>query len=367
MVEDTAVKIVNKCIFDAYSANASDIHIEPYDQKSIVRLRIDGLLSEVGGFDKKLHEGVIARLKVLSALRTDLRLLPQDGRFKIEISGNPIDARISIVPTYYGEKCVIRLLSRNTKIISLEDLGFLDENKKTIEDALKYSHGMFLVVGPTGSGKTTTLYSLLEIISSSENSVITLEDPIEYSIKGITQIPVHGKGGFTFATALRSIVRQDPDVVMVGEIRDSETAKIATHISLTGHMLFSTLHTNDALTAVPRLIDMGVENFLLNSTLRLVIAQRLVRKICKNCVQKRNSTDTEKKIFDRHKVEVKEICFGKGCLNCRNLGFLGRISINEILAFGENAKNTDSMFRDGLKKVSKGITSLSEVISAVNV
>src|SRR3989344_1293784 len=287
------VNLVNHLIDLAYQLKASDIHINPEAQSVRVRLRIDGVLQDEMPLPKFIHSEVISRIKILANLRTDEHQAAQDGRFRIELEKDEVDMRVSIVPTYYGEDVVMRLLTNQSQEFDLDDLGFSPSDKAKIIKAIKHPYGMILATGPTGSGKTTTLYTLIKMLNISERSIITIEDPIEYSIKGVNQIGVNQRAGLTFANGLRSILRQDPNIIMVGEIRDSETAGIAVNTALTGRLVLSTLHTNDAATTLPRLLDMKVEPYLIASTVNLAIGQRLVRKICENCNVKRELTKEE--------------------------------------------------------------------------
>ena len=352
---ESIMELVDSLVMHGHSRGASDIHIDPAPEGIVVRFRIDGVLTYADTLDLDLHEELIARMKVLSGLRTDIHFVPQDGRFRFTQGVYDCDIRVSIIPTHYGENAVLRLLKNDADIPTLGKLGFSDHDVERIMDCLSYHQGMILVTGPTGSGKTSTLYTLISSLSSENNSIITLEDPIEYAIAGVRQIQIHSRHGITFGNGLRSIVRQDPDIIMVGEIRDAETAQIATNISLTGHLLLSTLHTNSSLGAIPRLIDMNVDSYLVASTLSLVIAQRLVRKIC-----------------DR--------CKGAGCGACGKLGFKGRTVVAETLVVDEElrkyimsrtplgeigrylrSKGMRTMYEDGMEKVEKGITTREEI------
>ncbi len=356
----SVVELVNSIICYAYYRNASDIHIDPTSLGIVIRFRIDGVLVYEDTLKNESHEELIARIKVMSGLRTDIHFVPQDGRFRFSEGVCECDIRVSIIPTHYGENAVLRILKNENDSTSLLKLGFSEHDMGRINSSLTHHQGMILVTGPTGSGKTSTLYTLISSLSSQKNSIITLEDPIEYAIPGVRQIQIHSKHGITFANGLRSIVRQDPDIIMVGEIRDIETAQISTNISLTGHLLLSTLHTNSALGAIPRLIDMKVDPYLIASTLSLVIAQRLVRKIC---------------------IE----CKGIGCADCGTIGYKGRtviaetlviddelrqyimshISINDLDKYAKS-KGMITMYEDGMEKVEKGITSREEILRVVH-
>lgn len=351
------VELVDSLIAFAFYKNSSDIHIDPTQDAIAVKFRIDGVLTYMDTLSKEFHEELIARIKVLCGLRTDIHFVPQDGRFRFSHSASGCDIRVSIIPTHYGENAVLRILKNQNDIPTLGKLGFSEHDVERIMGALSHHQGMILVTGPTGSGKTSTLYTLISALSNEKNSIITLEDPVEYAIDGVRQIAINSRHGVTFANGLRSIVRQDPDIIMVGEIRDTETAQIATNISLTGHLLLSTLHTNSSLGAIPRLIDMGVDPYLVASTLSLVIAQRLVRKICETCKGA-----------------------GCGCSVCGNIGFKGRTVVSETLVVDEELrkyimsrsplgeirrylknKGMRTMYEDGMEKVEKGITTEEEI------
>ncbi len=351
------VELTDSFIVYAYHRNSSDIHIDPTEDGLVVKYRIDGVLTYVDTLSNTLHEELIARIKVLAGLRTDIHFVPQDGRFHFSLMASDCDIRVSIIPTHYGENAVLRILRNENDIPNLGKLGFCDGDIERIVNRLSYHQGMVLVTGPTGSGKTSTLYTLISSLSNEKKSIITLEDPIEYAIEGIRQIQIHSRHGITFANGLRSIVRQDPDIIMVGEIRDTETAQIAINVSLTGHLLLSTLHTNSAIGTIPRLIDMGIDPYLVASTLSLVIAQRLVRKICEQCKGA-----------------------GCGCLACGNLGFKGRTVVAETLVIDEEmrkyimsrtpvediaryakSKGMRTMYEDGIDKVERGITTEEEI------
>lgn len=386
IISHSPVKLVDEIISRAYLEKASDIHIEPGEQDCRVRIRIDGNLHVVGNYKKVIHEEAIARLKVLSMLRTDVRTIPQDGRFKVNINSTHIHIRLSVVPSFYGEKCVLRLLPHSTQDYTLENLGFGVNEIEKIQKSIAIPHGMILVVGPTGSGKTTTLHALLRKISVSDISITSLEDPIEYSVPGITQIPIHAQSNMTFATALRAVVRQDPDIIMVGEIRDTATAELSVHAALTGHLLFSTLHTNNAVTALPRLVDMGIEPFLIASVVRAIISQRLVRKICTKCRFEYEATESEldyiKKAGGLNDVLTQKLKKGRGCIACKNSGYAGRVVVSEVLVLDKNirsliAKKADTdqlqlaaveggmilLVQDGVKKILAGQTTIEEVAS----
>ena len=390
--EISIINLIECLVEKAYKGRVSDIHIDPTPETVRVRFRIDGVLQESYEFPKNIHNEIISRIKVLSKLRTDEHQATQDGRFRYEFpdSKDFVDLRVSIVPTYHGENCVMRLLSDKAEHFSLDSLGFSPEDQKKITDAMKKPNGMILSTGPTGSGKTTTLYTLIKMLNSPEVSIVTIEDPIEYAVPDIEQIQVNAKSGLTFANGLRSILRQDPNIIMVGEIRDSETASIAVNTALTGHLLLSTLHTNDAATTLPRLLDMGIEEYLVASTVSIAIGQRLVRKICDNCKEK---VEMSPAIFESLKDSpfarlVKEgdvFSKGIGCKKCGKSGYSGRISINEVLVADEAIKEAilrkasateiknlavsrgmTTMFEDGYKKVCSGLTTLEEILRVVH-
>jgi type II secretory ATPase GspE/PulE/Tfp pilus assembly ATPase PilB-like protein len=320
----SAVDLLNVLLKKAYAQNASDIHIDPLEADSEVRFRIDGIIHRVFRFSQKLHQELISRIKVLARLRTDIHHAPQDGRFK-DTPDRICDVRISIMPTHYGENAVLRLLKITSLALSLDALGIESVDSERIKASLGKKQGMVLVTGPTGSGKTTTLYSLLALVSES-NNVVTIEDPIEYAMEGVRQIQINPHHGLSFASGLRAILRQDPDIIMVGEIRDTETASIAIHAALTGHLLFSTLHTQNAVSVIPRLIDMGIAPYLIASTLEIIIAERLVRKLCVDCREKTGFSSSG------HSFRAT------GCSSCNWKGFSGRIGMFEIIVMNDNLR-----------------------------
>ncbi|TSC82282.1 MAG: Uncharacterized protein G01um101420_446 [Parcubacteria group bacterium Gr01-1014_20] len=383
------IKFVGCLLEDAYHLRASDIHLDPEDEEVKVRFRIDGVLYDTNSFNRTMYSEVLSRIKIIAHLRTDEHQAPQDGRFRyfLQKDGRPIDVRVSIVPTFYEENAVMRLLVDQAEEFSLKSLGFSEDNQKKILRAIQKPHGMILATGPTGSGKTTTLYTLIKILNTRRASIITIEDPVEYSIRGINQIQANPKAGLTFANGLRSILRQDPNIIMVGEIRDSETAGIAVNTALTGHLLLSTLHTNDAITTLPRLIDMKIEPYLIVSTVNVAIGQRLVRKICPDCKEERKITPAEAKslaeVFPTGINPTQSQIFyaGKGCENCVESGYRGRIGVHEVLQVDANIReavlrkaNADeirkiavkqgmtTMFEDGLQKAKAGVTTIEEVL-----
>ena len=377
--EAPVIKYVNNLIDTAVKRRASDIHMEPFDDGFYIRLRIDGILHEYEITPKAMQAAIVSRTKLLAALDIAERRLPQDGKISIRISGKELDLRVSTMPTVYGEGVVIRILEKGNIILDMNQLGMQPAMEKSFKKMITIPDGILLVTGPTGSGKTTTLYCALNYINSGTNKIITLEDPVEYQLRGVNQIQVRPEIKLTFAKGLRSIVRQDPDVIMVGEIRDLETAEIAVQSSLTGHLVFSTLHTNDAISAVARMIDMGVERFLISSSLRAILAQRLVRCICKECKQPRGMIS---EFLPNHpKDEDFTIYKGKGCENCSGTGFIGRIGVYEFLMISDalgkgisqgldlidlrriaDSEGFFTMYADGMAKVKAGITTYSEVM-----
>ncbi len=386
-VNISIINVIDHLIKYASIMHASDIHIDPQEKSVRVRLRIDGVLEDAHPLPKNIHDEIISRIKVLSGLRTDEHNTAQDGRFRSIISDlGSVDVRVSIAPTYHGENAVLRLLSDNAENFTLETLGFTKEDRQKILYAIKKPNGMILVTGPTGSGKTTTLYTLIKMLNSKEISIITIEDPIEYAVGDVEQIQVNPRTGLTFANGLRSILRQDPNVIMVGEIRDMETAGIAVNTALTGHLLLSTLHTNDVSTTLPRLLDMKIEPFLVASTVSIAIGQRLVRKICDKCKEAKVVTDEQYKrlvetISNKTLLQNKSYFYGKGCESCNNTGYKGRIVIAEVLVADEEIRTAilrkasaseikqiaikngmTTMLIDGFKKAVLGLTTVEEVL-----
>ena len=380
--EPTVINLVNLIISAALKERASDIHLVPFETTLQLRYRVDGLLQEKPPPPKQLHAALVSRIKIMADMNIAERFMPQDGHIQINHRGVRVDIRVGTMPTIYGESLVLRLLEKGTKLLSAVELGLDAERSTLLSRLVEKPHGLFLTTGPTGSGKTTTLYAILQGIYTPELKILTIEDPVEYELPGVAQIPVRPSRNFTFATGLRSILRQDPDVVMVGEIRDSETAEIAIRAALTGHQVFSTLHTNDSTGAVTRLIDMGVEPFLISSSLEGVLAQRLVRRICRQCRQESSVAPILRDKLEALGARRLEGAYylGKGCEECRGTGYRGRIGIFELLAINpelrelilqkrSNAelKNTAqksmmTMHQDALKKASEGITSLEEIL-----
>ncbi len=386
--EAPIIRLVNTLLKRAVKEKASDIHIEPYEREVVVRFRKDGVLHEIIKPPKRYQKAIASRVKIMGQLNIAETRLPQDGRIRIKIAGKDIDIRLSTIPTAHGERIVMRLLDKSAVLLNLEDLGFNKEQLKGMEGLVSKSHGIVLVTGPTGSGKTTTLYAALSRINKPDLNILTAEDPVEYQLQGIGQTPVNAKIGLTFAGALRSFLRQDPDVIMVGEIRDLETAEIAIQASLTGHLVFSTVHTNDAAGAITRLVDMGVEPFLVASSLVGILAQRLVRQVCPNCRVPYQPTDEELAQVNSSRAKFAQMgatCAyrpsEKGCELCENTGFKGRTAIYELMSIDDDVrqlilKNVDSntikkkaiehgmrtLIDDGARKIAEGVTTTSEVL-----
>lgn len=379
--EPPVIKLVNIIITQAVKERASDIHIEPEEDSLRVRYRIDGLLHEINVLPKKLQSAIVSRIKILSHMDIAENRKPQDGRIRLKIENRDLDMRVSTFPTVHGENVVMRLLDKSSVLLGLKELGFMEDELKAFDKLIRHPNGIILVTGPTGSGKTTTLYAALTTVSSIEKNIITIEDPVEYELPLIRQTQVNPKAGITFATGLRGILRQDPDIIMVGEIRDKETADIAIQASLTGHLVFATLHTNDAASAITRLIDMGVEPFLVSSSVIGILAQRLVRVICDKCKEK--YTPHQEAINDIGIKEKTDFWRGKGCGNCKNTGFIGRSGIFELLVVNEDIRKMidakrsadeikkkaiesgmKTLHEDGIMKVKSGITTPEEIIRA---
>lgn len=380
------VKIFDTILTYAVAEKASDIHIEVHSDEVIVRFRIDGALRDIIKMPRGIETALVARIKILSNLKIDEHRIPQDGRYKFNIDNDILALRISIIPAFYGENVVMRILQESARPLSLEELGISGHNLEVLRENISKPHGMILVTGPTGSGKTTTLYSVLNIINTIDVNICTIEDPIEYGINRVNQVQINTKTGLTFAAGLRAFLRHDPNVIMVGEIRDQETAEIAVHSALTGHLVLSTLHTNTAAGAIPRFIDMGVEAFLLGSTVNVIIAQRLIRKICTSCIKKYDpKPEVISKLSKEFNLDLKNQQFykGEGCKECNFKGYSGRIGIYEAFPVTESirtlivAKATSdelqkkavsegmtTMMQDGLDKVSSGLTTIEEVLRA---
>ena len=395
--DDPIPNIVNAILTMAVKSRASDIHIEPMEDKTRIRYRIDGILREKLKIPRSVHDALVSRIKILSDMKIDEKRVPQDGRFSFKIEGKEIDLRVSSLPTIHGEKIVMRLLDKSTSAPTLPQLGLRGTALKRLEKAIKVPHGIVLITGPTGSGKTTTLYSIISKINSPKVNIMTVEDPVEYEIPGVTQVQVNPQAGLTFATALRAFLRQDPDIILVGEIRDRETTELAIQAALTGHLVFSTLHTNSAAGALPRLLDMGAEPFLLASSMTCVVGQRVVRRLCKTCKQevvkppaevvediKTVLGDLYKSVF-KSEDEIR-LYKAKGCSECNNTGYRGRIGIFEVLYVTEeitqlilkraSAGEIEEVARkqgmllmkqDGYLKALEGITTIEEVLRVAEV
>jgi type IV pilus assembly protein PilB len=381
--QSPVIRLVNYIVFNAVKEGASDIHIEPADRCMRVRYRIDGRLYKSLEVPQHLLNAVTSRIKIMASLDISERRLPQDGRVHVMLEGRKIDLRVSTFPTTRGEKTVIRILDTRAVSLNLEDLGFAEDILCNFQQNLRVPNGIILVTGPTGSGKSTTLYAGLNSISSMENNVCTVEDPIEYHLPLINQFQVQEKIGLTFSRALRTLLRQDPDVIMVGEVRDEETARTAIQAALTGHLVLSTLHTNDAPSAITRLINMGVEPYLIGAALNMVLAQRLVRRICAKCRQTYEPPRTIRKTLERMGYEFETFYKGAGCRACRNTGYRGRIGIHELLTVNDELRDAVvanpaisnlraiaerngliSLQHDGFRKVREGITSYEEIFQA---
>ncbi len=377
-------RILDTMLEYAFAEGASDIHIETLENSVLVRFRIDGILKDMLELPKKIHSALIARIKILSTLKIDEHRVPQDGRFKFKMEESFMALRVSIIPSFFGENVVLRLLAESARPLSLEELGFSGKYLELVKTNIKKPHGMILVTGPTGSGKTTTLYSVLNMLNTPDVSICTIEDPVEYGIRRVNQVQVNAGTGLTFAAGLRALLRHDPNIIMLGEIRDAETAEIAIHSALTGHLVLSTIHTNNASGTVPRFIDMGVEGFLVASTLNLVIAQRLVRRICNSCIVKYSP---DQQILESLQtalgapIKVETFYKGQGCQECGMTGYKGRVGIYEIMEVNNeirnlitknaNAKDIETaavkngmnkLLEDGINKAASGITTIEEAL-----
>ncbi len=378
--EAPIIRLVNSLFSQAVKERASDIHIEPFETTMLVRFRVDGVLHEIIKPPKRFQNTIISRVKIMAGLNIAEKRLPQDGRIRLKVAGRDIDVRVSTVPTTYGERIVMRLLDRSSVLRDLDTIGFSPRNHAAMTSLINKSHGIILVTGPTGSGKTSTLYACLSKINSPDLNILTIEDPVEYQLKGVGQVQVQPKINLTFANGLRSFLRQDPDVIMVGEIRDRETAEIAIQASLTGHLVLSTVHTNDAPSAVTRLVDMGIEPFLIASSLIGVLAQRLVRTICPSCKAEYAPTAEELRGIGVEPGKIKKLWKGKGCAACQSTGYLGRIGIYELMLIDDEVRRLIlarvdansikakarehgmiTLQSDGTDKVLQGITTTEEV------
>ena len=381
--ETPIVKFVDVILYQAIKAKASDIHFEPFEKEFKIRYRVDGALYEMAPPPKNLAVPVISRVKIMSGLNISERRLPQDGRIQLKIGGRPVDLRVSTLPTQYGESVVLRILDRSVVNLDLDVLGIGQDVLKEIRKVIHLPNGVLIITGPTGSGKTTTLYSALKEINDPHDKLLTAEDPVEYDLEGIIQLPIHESVGMTFGRALRAFLRQDPDIIMIGEIRDLDTAQMCIQAALTGHFVFSTLHTNDAPGAITRLVDMGVEPFLINSALVGVFAQRLIRKVCPNCKTEFEPTDEDlKKLgIDRDAVGGRKFYYGKGCQTCNNSGYKGRKAICEYMPINntlrklimdkaptmvlkEKARELGmrTLREDGIRSILDGETTIEEVL-----
>ncbi|HPQ94513.1 MAG: type II secretion system ATPase GspE [Thiothrix sp.] len=382
--EAPVIRIVNQIMTQAMSMRASDIHVEPFENQLKVRYRIDGVIHEVDSPPAQMTPAILSRIKLMARLNIAERRLPQDGRIQLKAQGKEIDMRVSTVPTMHGESVVMRLLDKNSVNLDLNSLGFSPENHERIQHELAQPHGVILVTGPTGSGKTTTLYSALTQLNTPENKILTVEDPVEYELEGINQIQANPKIGLTFSDALRSIVRQDPDVIMIGEMRDVETARIAIQSALTGHLVLSTIHTNDAASGATRLLDMGIEDYLITSTVNCILAQRLVRRLCPQCREPHPvlpEIEQELSLRTYQPEGDMRLWHAKGCHACGQTGYKGRSAIHEVLVMDDairrsilkhddagviqehaRAGGMRTMYEDGLLKALKGVTTLEEVL-----
>ncbi len=384
--ESPVIKFVNYLLSNALHEGASDIHIEPKEKYTKIRYRIDGVLFETKQAPAKMHAAIVSRLKIMSNLDISERRVPQDGKIAVIMGGRGVDLRVSVLPTSHGEKVVIRLLDSKSIMLGLDQSGMEPRVLEAFQEQIALPHGILLVTGPTGSGKSTTLYSALAQMDSERLNVSTVEDPVEYNLEYCNQVQVNERAGLTFASALRSLLRQDPDIIMIGEIRDQETARIAVQAALTGHLVLSTLHTNDAPSSVSRLVNIGIEPYLIAASLNGILAQRLVRRICDHCKETCKAPDTIRKYLDQASIKSNELVRGKGCDKCRNSGYAGRAGIFELLVIDEEFRqiiNEDSsvnsmrrtftrsgwpcLFDDGLQKVKKGITTVEEVLRVTEV
>lgn len=378
--ESPVVKTVNQFIIQAVQLGASDIHIDPQEDSVRIRYRVDGVMRTERTLPPNMHAVIVARVKVMANLNVAERRLPQDGRVEMDIEFRKVDIRISTLPTIHGEKVVMRVLDLGTALTEVDKLGFTQANRRQFLQGIESSYGVVLITGPTGSGKTTTLYSALSRLNREDVNVITVEDPVEYQLQGVNQVQVNNVTGLTFARGLRSILRQDPNIVMVGEIRDAETAEIAIRAAMTGHLVLSTLHTNSAVNAISRLIDMGIEPFLISSALTCVVAQRLVRRVCPHCGEKHEPNEEERALLAKHGLSTERLRKGRGCAECGRSGYKGRLAIHEVLRVDDTLrsmilqKRPDNeyrdyaagrelvpMLRDGLLKAAEGETTISEI------
>ncbi|KGX88051.1 GspE/PulE family protein [Pontibacillus marinus] len=376
-----AIRLMNQILQAGVQMKASDIHIDPQETKVLIRYRVDGVLKTERTLPKSMQNSLTARVKIMANLNITENRLPQDGRIKTHVEMTPVDLRISTLPTVYGEKVVIRILDLGSVLNKLSELGFNKVNYRRFLKLIEQPSGLILLTGPTGSGKSSTLYASLNHLNTDDVNIITVEDPVEYQIEGINQVQVNSQVGLTFSNGLRSILRQDPNIIMVGEVRDSETAEIAIRASLTGHLVFSTLHTNSAIATIPRLIDMDIEPYLVVSSLSGIVAQRLVRRICRDCREPYTPTEMEANLFQKRGIKADEIYKGKGCSSCQQTGYRGRMAIQEVLVVDDEIRqmmmNNQSIAQirqyawksgmiflvdDGLLKVKQGLTTTEEVL-----
>lgn len=379
--DSPVVRLVNQLLSNAVAMKASDIHIDPQETKVVIRYRIDGVLRTERVLPKHMQSLLTARIKIMANLDITEHRIPQDGRIKVNLEFHPIDLRVSTLPTVYGEKIVLRILDLGSSLNDISKLGFNKLNFKRFSDMIEKPTGIVLITGPTGSGKSSTLYAALNKLNSEEVNIITVEDPVEYQLEGINQIQVNANVGMTFAKGLRSILRQDPNIIMVGEIRDKETVEVAIRASLTGHLVLSTIHTNDSLGTVTRLLDMGVEPFLVASSLSGIVAQRLVRRVCRDCAEEQAASKREMEIFAKRGMKIEKIIRGRGCSSCNMTGYKGRIAIHEVLVINDDMRRvimngesftklrdlaakskTIFLIDDGLLKVKQGLTTTEEIL-----
>ena len=379
--DSPVVRLVNQLLSNAVTHKASDIHIDPQEKKLVVRYRVDGVLRLEKVLPKNMQNVLIARIKIMAKLDITEHRIPQDGRIKVNLGHHPVDLRVSTLPTIFGEKIVLRILDLGNKLNDLKQLGFNKLNLQRFESMISRPNGIVLITGPTGSGKSSTLYAALNQLNTEEVNIITIEDPVEFQLEGVNQIQVNSNVGMTFATGLRSILRQDPNVIMVGEIRDKDTVEVAIRASLTGHLVLSTIHTNDSLGTITRLIDMGVEPFLVASSLSGIMAQRLVRKVCRDCAEKHDPSKPEMEIFAKRGMKIESISRGRGCTSCNMTGYKGRIALQEILVINDEMRKlimngeplnklrevavkykTIFLMDDGLLKVKQGLTTTEEIL-----
>lgn len=384
-IDQPVIKLTNHIIVNAIAKKASDIHIEPFEDEVIVRYRVDGMLSqEMSNIPVALLPAVMARIKIMAALRIDEKRVPQDGRISLSVGGKDLDLRVSTLPSVHGESAVMRILDRSSTRVDLTQLGYHDADLLLWKELIEKPNGIVLVTGPTGSGKSTTLYATLNVLNTPDSKLLTVEDPVEYNIKGIVQVQTNNKAGLTFARALRAFLRQDPDIIMLGEIRDKETGQIAVEAALTGHLVLSTLHTNSAIASISRLTDMGIESFMVSATLNGVLAQRLLRRVCSKCAEPHLPNDKMKAIFESYGFDPSKAQMqrGRGCPNCTQSGYKGRQGIYEVFKTNDTLRDMivreatqlemeaeakkncglGSLYNDGLRKVFAGITTYEELL-----